>query len=245
MNKVALITGGAKRIGACLAESLHLNGMNVILHYRHSSDEAKDLVEKLNGLRANSAHCLQASLDDYEQINKLAADAINCWGNIDVLINNASSFFPTKMGTATESQWDNLFNSNLKGSFFLIQALQDELKRQKGCIVNLVDIHAERPLKDHTLYCMAKAGVAMMTKSLAKELAPEVRVNGISPGAILWPENEAELSDTTKQEVLQRIPLARSGNESDIAMTALFLIENAPYITGQIISVDGGRTLSS
>lgn len=243
MNKVALITGGAKRIGACLSRSLHQQGFNIIVHYRHSEDQAKKLVADLNQQRENSAIYLQASLDDLEQIQQLAQDAVQCWGRLDVLVNNASSFFPTKMGSTTEQHWDELFSSNLKGPFFLAQALKEELKRQSGCIINLIDIHAQRPLKEHSVYCMAKAGLAMMTKSLARELAPDIRVNGISPGAILWPEGESEVAQAQQDKILQRIPLARSGSETDIVQTALFLIESAPYITGQIISVDGGRTV--
>ena len=243
MHKVALITGAAKRIGACLCTSLHQQGFNIVLHYHHSKEAAENLAIELNQQRPNSVICLQASLDCNEQIQALAGAAIKCWGTLDVLINNASLFFPTEFDCATEQQWDALFNSNLKGAYFLSQALRNTLKAQQGCIINLIDIHAAKPLKNHSIYCMAKAGLVMMTKSLAAELAPEIRVNGISPGAILWPEPAAELNEINKQTILRAIPLARRGCEMDIAKTAVFLIKHAPYITGQIISVDGGKSL--
>lgn len=243
--KVALITGAAQRIGACIANILHEAGYNILIHYRGSAEAAQQLARELNQTRSNSAHCMQASLDDVNSIQALANQAIEHWGRVDTLINNASSFYPTPIGSASEEDWDALINSNVKGAFFLSQALAEELKKNAGSICNIVDIHAQKPLKEHTIYCIAKAGLAVMTQSLAKELAPEVRVNGVSPGAILWPEagGEESLSEQDKASILERVPLQRSGDANDIARTVRFLTTDAPYISGQIVSVDGGRSL--
>ena len=243
-NKVALITGGAQRIGAQIAGTLHSAGFNIIVHYRQSESQARQLIERLNNDRADSAQCLQANLNIDQDVSTLADKAMQCWGRIDVLINNASSFYPTEMGNCNDAQWHDLMNSNVKGAFFLSQALIPGLKLQQGCIINIVDIHSERPLKTHPIYCMAKAALAMMTKSLAKELGPDIRVNGVSPGAILWPEQD-DFGLQQQQQILDRISLARAGEPDDIANTVLFLASHAPYITGQIIAVDGGRTLTS
>ncbi len=242
---VALITGAARRIGASIARALHAAGHRVIIHYRQSATEAQALCTELNRLRADSALALTADLSQLDDIQRLASQAAEHWQRLDLLINNASSFYPTPVDSATEEQWDDLIGSNLKAPFFLAQALAPSLKQSRGCIINMADIHAERPLKNHSLYCLAKAGNVMLTKSLAKELAPDIRVNGIAPGAIMWPEQESELSQTGKQEILQRIPLSRSGEAEDIAKTVLFLAQQAPYISGQILAVDGGRSLSS
>ena len=245
-KNVALITGAAHRIGACIATALHASGYRVLIHYRGSAEAAQQLADKLNKLRDDSAHCLPADLDDIDAIQLMAKDAIEHWGRIDTLINNASSFYPTPIGTATDDDWNTLLNSNVKGAFFLSQALADELRKNNGSICNIVDIHAQKPLKDHTLYCIAKAGLTAMTQSLAKELAPQVRVNGVSPGAILWPEANGQdsLSAQDKYKIVERIPLQRSGEAEDIARTVVFLTTQAPYISGQILSVDGGRSLS-
>lgn len=241
-NKVALITGGSRRIGAQIATLLHENGFRLALHYRNSRDHAQALQDKLNAIRPDSVVLIQADLHVTKGLSSLVHSTLESFGQLDVVVNNASSFYPTKIGKSTEQEWDDLMGSNLKAPFFLAQAAAPALKKSHGCIVNIVDIHSERPLKEHSIYCMAKAGLAMMTKSLAKELGPEVRVNGVSPGAILWPENE--MDQLTQQRIISRSFLKRQGHPTDIAHTVLFLATQ-PYITGQIIAVDGGRSLSS
>lgn len=242
-NRTALITGSARRIGAAIARQLHAIGFNIIIHHRNSQSDAKVLCADLNALRANSACSLSADLSDLNALNQFADSALKAFGNINVLINNASSFYPTPLGATSEADWDDLLGSNLKAPFFLAQRLAPELKKQHGCIINMADIHAERPLKNHTLYCCAKAGNVMLTKSLARELAPDIRVNGIAPGAILWPEQA--LAADEKNQIVERTALKRAGSEQDIVDTVCFLIDQSSYITGQIISVDGGRTLSN
>ncbi len=240
-HKVALITGAARRVGAETARTLHSKGMNVILHCRSSLSDAEIVCADLNRLRANSAKIIQADLHDNHAIVQLAEETIACWGRLDLLVNNASSFYETPLGEVTEEQWNDLLGSNLKAPFFLSQAVMPALKEANGCIINIVDIHAERPLVNFPVYSIAKAGLAAMTRSLAIELGPEVRVNGVAPGAILWPEQG--LTEEKKKEMLSRIPLARKGVEKDIADTVAFLALDAGYITGQIIAVDGGRTV--
>lgn len=241
-GQTALITGGAKRIGAEVARTLHADGMNIVIHYRHSSAEATALAEELNRSRANSATTLQLDLDNTDKLEPLVQDAAGIWGTLDVLINNASSFYPTPVGVIKESDWDKLFNSNLKAPLFLSQAAAPHLKQSNGCIINMVDIHAFRPMRKHPVYCAAKAGLAMLTQSLARELGPEIRVNGIAPGAILWPEHDMDAA--TKDHILDRTALKRPGEPQDIASAILFLVRYADYITGQIIPVDGGRSLN-
>jgi len=241
-NKVALITGGSHRLGATTARTLHASGMNIVVHYLSSRDAAQQLQEELHAERENSVVLVQADLLSEKALPALVNEAHNAWGRLDVLINNASTFFRTPVSNATLAQWDNLFGTNAKAPFFLSQAAAPLLKKTQGCIINMIDIHAERPLKEHTLYCMAKASLAMMTKSLARELGPEVRVNGVAPGAIMWPD---DLDEVTKQRIVSRTFLKRKGEVEDIANTILFLTNNAPYITGQIISVCGGRSLHS
>lgn len=242
-NKVVLITGAARRIGAAIARVLHAQGMQLILHYRSSQDEAHELQAELNECRPNSVILVQAELLTQKGLPSLVRKAINNWGQLDALINNASSFYATPMGNITEGQWEELIGSNLKVPFFLSQAAAPYLKMTRGCIVNILDIHAERPLKDYSVYSIAKAGLVMVTRSLARELGPEVRVNGVSPGAILWPEND--LDEVTKQRIISRTFLKCQGGPSDIAQAVLFLINQAQYITGQIITIDGGRSLNS
>ncbi|MGH1485783.1 MAG: pteridine reductase [Cellvibrionaceae bacterium] len=242
-NPVAIITGGGRRIGAETAKQLHSNGYNIILHYRRSIEEAKQLTEQFNNQRKNSAVAISADLNKIDDINHLVTEALVCWGKIDVLINNASSYYPTPFGSVTETQWEDLLASNTKAPFFLSQALAVELKKQNGCIVNIVDIHADIPLTEYSPYTIAKAGNAMLTKSLARELAPDVRVNGVAPGVIIWPENAAEHSEEEKQRILNQVPLGREGSANDIARTVLFFVKDAPYITGQILAVDGGRSI--
>jgi pteridine reductase len=237
--KTALITGGAQRIGAQIAQTLHNNGYNVIIHYRHSKQAAETLAQTLNAQRSDSATIVQAELSNLDDIQALSHHI----ERLDVLVNNASVFYPTAVEEANQDAWNNIMNTNLMAPFFLSQSLTAALKKNSGCIINIVDIHGERPLKNHAIYNISKAGVAMMTKTLAKELAPEIRVCGVSPGSILWPENEASLSNEQKNKMLNKIALGRQGDATDIANTVLFLASST-YITGQIISVDGGRTLN-
>ena len=239
---VVLITGAAHRIGATTAKLLHQNGMNIVLHYRGSRENAQAVQKELNEKRENSVILIQADLHITNGLSALIEESVKAWGRLDALINNASSFYPTKIEKATEDHWDDLMGSNLKAPFFLSQAAAPHLKKTKGCIINIVDIHAERPLKTFPIYSMAKAGLAMMTKSLACELGPEIRVNGVAPGAILWPEN---LDEVAKQRIVSRTFLKRQGEPKDISKTILYLIKDASYVTGQIIAVDGGRSLNS
>jgi pteridine reductase len=239
---VALITGAAKRIGAHIARSLHHEGFNVVIHHRNSPNEAHGLAEALNALRAQSALVLHADLAEFDRIPELIAKTIGGFGRLDVLVNNASSFFPTPIGGVTPAHWQDLFASNAWAPFFLSQAAAPHLKASQGCIVNMIDIYAERPAAQHTVYCMAKAALQTMTLSLAKELAPEIRVNGIAPGAILWPETGK--SEEEKLLMLSKIPLQKIGSAEDIASAVLWLTREARYTTGQIIRVDGGRHLS-
>lgn len=241
MQKNILITGAAKRIGAACARLLHQQGCNVLLHYRASAADAKLLCADLNASRADSAQLIQADLCNLTELETIAKTAESRWGGVDVLINNASAFFPTPLNTATETDWDNLMDSNLKAPFFLSKLLAGKLIQRQGCIINMVDIHAERGLPEHSIYCIAKAGLVAMTKILAKELAPQVRVNAVAPGAILWPD--AGLTEPDKAEILERIPLQRIGTQDDIAKTVLYLVQDAAYTTGQILTIDGGRTL--
>lgn len=242
---VALITGGARRIGAEIARQLHAAGFNIVLHCNSSVDDAESLADALNSQRPESVQVMVADLCKLDEVNSLASRALAQWGRMDALINNASTFYPTLVGEITEQDWDDLMGTNLKAPLFLSQALAPALAETQGCIINLADVHGERPLSGHPVYCAAKAGNIMLTKSLAKELAPRVRVNGIAPGAILWPENEGELSEENKNKILRKISLRRLGSPMDIARTILFLVTDAPYITGQIIAVDGGRSLVS
>ncbi len=242
-TKVALVTGSARRIGAQTVRTLHDSGFNVVIHYRSSGDEAEKLAAELNALRDDSARTVQADLLEIDTLPALVETVIGFWGRLDVLVNNASAFYPTEIGTITEKDWDILVGSNLKAPLFLCQAAADELRRNRGCIVNMVDIHADRPLKHYPVYCVAKAGLVMLTKSMARELGPEVRANGVAPGAILWPEEPHHSAE--HQKIIERTALKREGEPMDIARTIRFLVTDAPYITGQIIAVDGGRTLSN
>lgn len=240
VNKVALITGAAARLGAETSRHLHNAGYDIIIHYRRSAKPAKKLADQLNQLRKDSATTLQADLLEINTFPALLSNILTFKNRLDLLVNNASTFYPTEIGATTEEQWDDLIGSNMKAPYFLSQAVADALKKTSGCIINMVDIHAQRPLKSHTVYSMAKAANAMMVQSLARELGPEVRVNGVAPGAILWPSDG--MSDNQKEEILQRTTLKRPGTPVDIAKTILFLASQADYISGQIIAVDGGRT---
>tara|TARA_B100001093_G_C26815279_1_gene1009417 strand:- start:805 stop:1581 length:777 start_codon:yes stop_codon:yes gene_type:complete len=240
-NKVILVTGSARRIGADIVKNLHSNGANVAIHYRSSKNEAKKLSCKLNKLRPNSASTFDGDLSNTINITKLVDSVIEWYGCLDGLVNNASTFYPTPFGTITEHDWNEIFSSNLKGPLFLAQAAAPHLRKKNGNIINIIDIYSKKPLLNHSLYCSAKAGLAMLTRSLAKDLAPEIRVNGVSPGAIIWPENE--MDEINKKNILQQIPLKRSGETSDISRCVLYLMRDASYVTGQIIAVDGGRSI--
>jgi len=242
-GRVALITGAAHRIGAAIARTLHAAGMNVVLHYRSSQAEAQALRDALNALRPASAACLQCELHDTSALEQMAKEAPQIWQRLDVLVNNASSFHATPMGGITEAHWEELVGSNLKAPLFLSQALAVNLRAQQGCIVNIADIHAERPLKNHTVYSIAKAGLVMLTRSLARELGPEVRVNAVAPGAILWPETDLETR--IRQDIIAATALKRQGHPRDIARAVLFLICDADYISGEVLTVDGGRSLGN
>ncbi len=240
-NKVALVTGAARRIGAAIAGRLHSAGARVAIHYRGSAGVAEALAGKLNTIRPDSAAVFQQDLQYSDEMPGLIADVTDWGGRLDILVNNASTFYPTPPGEITEDQWDELIGSNLKAPLFLSQAAIPELRRTSGVIINIVDIHAQRPLRDYTVYGLAKAGLAMLTRSLAKDLAPDIRVNGVSPGAILWPEDD--MSDAVKTTILEQIPLRRCGDPDDIAGCVLYLARDAQYMTGQIIVVDGGRSI--
>ena len=240
-NHVALITGAARRIGAAIARTLHAQGADVAIHYRESGEAANAVADDLNAIRTDSAATFAADLNDLASLNHLIDD-VRAWrSRLDILVNNASRFYPTPVGEITEDQWDDLIGTNLKAPLFLSQAALPALREAHGVIINIVDVHSQRPLRNHTVYGSAKAGLAMLTRSLAKDLAPHVRVNGVSPGAILWPEDG--MSDATKDAILDQVPLGRPGTPEDIANAVLFLAKDADYVTGQIIAIDGGRSI--
>jgi len=241
VRKNLLITGAARRIGAACARLLHSQGCNIAVHYHTSEVAAVALCAELNAARAHSAVAVQADLANLQALQHLAATASNYWGGLDALINNASQFMSGNIDEVTESVWDNIFASNLKAPFFLAQQLAETLAARRGCIVNIVDIYAERSLPGYPVYSISKAGLLAMTKCLAKELAPEIRVNAVAPGAILWPEQG--MDEAAQKLLLQRIALQRCGEVNDIAEAVAFLIHRAKYITGQTITVDGGRSL--
>lgn len=243
IGKVALVTGASHRIGAMIARALHAQDMNLVLHYRHSGAAAQRLQAELHAIRSDSVALAQADLLDTTTLPALIDTAVGTWQRLDVLVNNASSFYPTPVGRVTETQWDDLMGSNLKAPFFLAQAAAPYLAQHHGCIVNIVDIHADRPLKAHPVYSIAKAGLVMLTKALARELGPEVRVNAVAPGAILWPEHALETP--AKEYIISRTALKRAGAPHDIAQAVLFLIRDAGYISGHVLTVDGGRSLSN
>ncbi len=236
-----LVTGGAKRLGAAIGRKLHAAGANILVHYNQSRPAADQLVAELELARPGSALAVRADLNNLAQLPGLVAAALAGFGRLDVLVNNASTFYPTAVGTITPAQFDDLLGTNLRAPLFLSQAAADALRRTQGLVINMVDIHARRPLKAHPVYSAAKAGLVMLTKSLARELGPEVRVNGIAPGPVLWPERD--LDDALKAEIVDKTALKRSGSPDDVARAALFLATEAPYVTGQIITVDGGRSL--
>jgi len=237
---IALITGSAKRLGKQMIESFHQQGYRVIIHCFNSTDAANTLANSLNQIRANSAKVVQGDITDVSALEQIVCDAINCFGGLDLLVNNASSFYPTDTNALNDQQWNDLTGTNMKAPYLLSCLFAPHLSKNAGNIINLVDIHAQKPLKGHTIYCMAKAGLEMMIKSLACEFAPHIRVNGIAPGAILWPEQA--LAEEHKSSIIEQIALKRLGSAQDIANTAIFLA-TSPYITGQVIAVDGGRSL--
>lgn len=241
-GKVALVTGAARRIGAAVAKALHSVGMNIVLHYRNSSEDAENLHESLNAARTDSACLVRADLLDTAEICRLAEATLNCWQRLDVLVNNASAFYPTPMQQLDAAVWDNMFGIHVKAPFFLAQGLATELIRRRGCIVNVTDTHVRRPLRNYAAYCVTKAALAALTKSLARELAPEVRCNAVAPGAVLWPEHEHY--ENMHRQIIDRTALKREGSPEDVADAVLFLVCRAGYVTGQTIIVDGGRSLS-
>jgi pteridine reductase len=243
-KKTALVTGGGRRIGAAICRRLHAAGANVVIHYRASAADARALAKELNGARKGSAAGVKGDLLLNETPRALVAACIAEFGRLDLLVNNASSFYPTPVGKLNERVWDDLIGSNLKAPLFLSQAAAGELKKRRGCIVNIVDIHAEIPLKDYVIYTIAKGGLAALTRSLARELAPAVRVNGVSPGPILWPDTDIWKSAKTRKAILDRTLLKRVGEADDIARAVEYLVASAPYVTGQIIAVDGGRSIA-
>jgi len=237
--KTALITGGAARIGAQIVKTLHHNQFNIIIHCNQSKDKAQLLCDELNLIRANSVEIVSGNLNNIDELDSLVSSI----KSIDLLVNNASVFYPKSVEDSEMKDWDDVININLKAPFFLSKGLSKTLSKNDGSIINIIDIHSERPLKKHAIYNISKAGLKMLTQTLAKELAPRIRVNGVSPGSILWPQDSAEISEDDKNLMLERIALQRQGSPQDIADTVLFLA-NSNYITGQIINIDGGRTLN-
>ncbi len=243
-GKVILITGGAVRVGAAIARRLHGAGGRIVIHYRSSAQDAEKLQAELNTLRPGSAAVVQGDLLDPACYPHLVEAALQRFGRLDVLINNASSFYPTAVGEITEKDWLDLVGTNLKAPLFLSQAAADALTHSHGCIVNIADIHAERPMKSYVVYSIAKAGLVALTKSLAHELGPQVRVNAVAPGPIMWPEEDPGFDDQERRRIVAHTLLKREGSPEDIAKAVMFLIQDAPYITGVILPVDGGRSAS-
>lgn len=241
--RVALVTGAAHRIGARIAHTLHRAGADLVLHYRNSKQAADAIAQQLNGQRAGSVVLVQGDLNNTRRLSQIVDEAAAAWGRLDVLVNNASTFYSTPPGSVTEEQWQDLLGTNLRAPFFLSQAAAPFLRSTQGCIVNLADIHADRPLKNYPVYSIAKAGLVMLTKALAGELGPEIRVNAVAPGAILWPEHG--LDEVTKQRIVSRTFLKRQGDPDDIAQAVLYLVRDAGYMTGQVLTLDGGRSLNN
>lgn len=241
-GQTALVTGGARRVGAAIVRALHTAGANVLIHCRASTEQARALGEDLERARRGSTAVVQADLLDVTGLPRLVEAAQERFGALHLLVNNASSFFPTPMGRITPAQWDDLIGTNLRAPLFLAQAAAPLLSQARGSVINIVDIHGQRPLREHLVYSAAKAGLVMLTRALARELAPNVRVNAIAPGAILWPEGSME--EARKQRILEHTPLQRAGDPSDIARAVLFFTAQAPFVTGQILAVDGGRSIA-
>jgi len=243
-NKVVFITGGAKRVGAAICRMLHAEGFNLMVHYNSSLNEARALQDELNSQRPLSVEIIQGDLLNIAAIPSLMTDTISHFGRLDVLINNASTYYPSEIGEIDESKWHDLMGSNLKAPLFLSQAAAPELRKNHGCIVNITDMHVERPKKGYIIYSVAKAGLVTLTKSLAHELSPEVRVNAVAPGPVQWPESNPQFDETYRQRVVSQTLLKRVGEAEDVAKAVKFLIADAPFITGHILAVDGGRSLN-
>jgi pteridine reductase len=243
-GKVVLITGGAKRVGAAISERLHQHGAHVMIHYHHSASEANALKTKLNQLRPNSADTICCDLLDIPKIATLVSQTVERFGRLDILVNNASSYYASPLGDIDETKWNDLIGTNLKSPLFLSQAAAMALKETQGTIVNIADMHVERPKKNYSVYSVAKAGLMTLTKSLAIEMAPHVRVNAVAPGPVLWPSDNPDFTKAYQDLVIRQTLLERMGSPEDIAKTVLFLVADAPYITGQIIAVDGGRSIN-
>jgi pteridine reductase len=243
-NKVVLITGGAKRVGAAICRELHAHGASLMIHYNKSQTEARALQAELNLQRANSVAIIQGDLLNIAIMSNLVQETVNQFGNLDVLINNASSYYPTEIGKITEENWHDLVGSNLKAPMFLAQAAATELRKNHGSIVNITDMHIERPKKGYVVYSVAKAGLVTLTKSLAHELSPEVRVNAVAPGPVQWPENNPQFDEVYRQRVISQTLLKKIGEPQDIAKAVKFLVADAPFITGHVLAVDGGRSLN-
>jgi len=239
-GKVVLITGGAKRVGAAVCRRLHAAGANIMLHYRTSAGEARLLQAELNHQRKDSVALIQADLLDLAKLPSLIDQTVQTFNRLDAVVNNASSFHPTPVGEITEEDWEDLIGANLRAPLFIAQAAAPALKKTQGAIVNITDIHAERPLKNYVVYSVAKAGLVGLTRSLARELAPEVRVNAVAPGPILWPDDE-EFDELSRQRIISHTPLKREGTPEDIAKAVHFLLAEATYVTGETVNVDGGR----
>lgn len=242
-SKVVLITGGAKRVGAAITRELHRHGANIVLHYHTSAKEAVSLQAELNQVRPSSVVVVQANLLDMDALPALIETALLHFGRLDALVNNASSYYPTQLGQIDTTHWEELMGSNLKAPLFLSQAAAAALRTSQGCIVNITDMHIERPKKHYIVYSAAKAGLVSLTKSLAQELAPNVRVNAVAPGPVLWPDNNQEFDEDYRQQVVNQTLLKRTGEPADIAKAVKFLISDAPFITGHVLAVDGGRNL--
>ena len=243
-NITVLITGGAKRVGAAICRELHAHGANIMIHYNTSTNEARALQAELNLQRANSVAIIQGDLLNIAIMQSLVAETVNQFGKLDVLINNASNYYATEIGHITEENWHDLVGSNLKAPMFLAQAAAVELRKNHGCIVNITDMHIERPKKGYVVYSVAKAGLVTLTKSLAHELSPEVRVNAVAPGPVQWPENNPQFDEVYRQRVINQTLLKRVGEGADIAKAVKFLVADAPFITGHVLAVDGGRSLN-
>lgn len=243
-NKVVLITGGAKRVGAAICRTLHAQGFRLMIHYKSSLNEARSLQAELNLKRANSVAIIQGDLLNIAGLPNLVTETVNQFGRLDVLINNASTYYASEVGDIDENKWHDLVGSNLKAPLFLSQAAAAELRKQHGCIVNITDMHVERPKKGYIVYSVAKAGLVTLTKSLAHELSPEVRVNAVAPGPVQWPESNPQFDEVYRQRVINQTLLKRVGEAEDVAKAVKFLISDAPFITGHVLAVDGGRSLN-
>ncbi len=243
-DKVVLITGGARRVGAAICRELHAHGAQLMIHYKTSATEARALQAELNLLRANSVAIIQGDLHNMAVLPSMVSETVKHFGRLDVLINNASTYYPTDLGQINEENWQDLMGSNLKAPVFLVQAAAAELRKNHGCIVNITDMHIERPKKGYIVYSVAKAGLVTLTKSLAHELSPEVRVNAVAPGPVQWPENNPQFDEVYRQRVINQTLLKRVGEAEDVAKAVKFLIYDAPFVTGHVLAVDGGRSLN-